>query len=71
VAKNVAAKKLTPENAARCNRELDTATSKLNEVDLSDDERAKRAIIVIYQQHVGPAQKIAGITGRAGVLEKA
>jgi len=63
---------MSPDNVQRANQELDTAESKLEQVNLADDEAAKREIIILYQQHVKLAEQLAGISseGPAGILRE-
>jgi hypothetical protein len=55
---------LSPDIAARANRELDEAQQKADQIDPSDETAAKREIVRIFQQHISAAKQLAGVADR-------
>ncbi|MFV1964634.1 MAG: Hsp70 family protein [Pirellulaceae bacterium] len=62
VSAKTASGSLTTDNASRCNQHLDAAEQEISQVDMSDDDTAKRRLVTIYQQHIMAAQQIAGVS---------
>lgn len=62
---------LPPQNAARCQTELQQAMSKVQKVDVSKGDAANMELIQIYQQHLKPVSDMLGTGGRAGGVIRA